>query len=151
NVYAGLAVAMPFIHPRPRYFAEIMANLLFWLGPDKLLFGSDYAIWTPKWQIEKLMAFELPDDIRQEYGVKLSLDTKRKILGENAARVYGMDPAVHREKLHRDAIGVHLAAAAADPAGASGLSRGLRARARVRQGDHGGSRQPGTLMDQGVQ
>ncbi len=58
HVYAGLAVAMPFIHPRPRYFAEIMANLLFWLGPDKILFGSDYAIWTPKWQIEKLMAFE---------------------------------------------------------------------------------------------
>jgi hypothetical protein len=28
----------------PRYFGEIMANLLFWLGPDKLLFGSDYAI-----------------------------------------------------------------------------------------------------------
>src|SRR6266851_5589128 len=26
NVYAGLAVAMPFIHPRPRYFAEIMSN-----------------------------------------------------------------------------------------------------------------------------
>ena len=42
NVYAGLAVAIAFIHSRPKYFAEIMANLLFWLGPDKVLFGSDY-------------------------------------------------------------------------------------------------------------
>jgi hypothetical protein len=103
---------------RPRYFAEIMANLLFWLGPDKILFGSDYAIWTPKWQIEKLMAFELPDDIRQEYGVELTLEIKQKILGENAARLYGIDPAAHRDKLSRDAIGVHLAAATADQAGA---------------------------------
>jgi predicted TIM-barrel fold metal-dependent hydrolase len=29
NVYAGLSVAMAFVHLRPRYFDEIMANLLF--------------------------------------------------------------------------------------------------------------------------
>ena len=40
NVYGGLAVALPFIHARPRYFAEVIAELLFWLGPDKILFGS---------------------------------------------------------------------------------------------------------------
>src|SRR6266699_2477435 len=118
NVYAGLAVAMPFIHPRPRYFAEIMANLLFWIGPDKILFGSDYAIWTPKWLIEKFMAFELPDDISKEYGVDLSLEIKRKILGENAARLYGIDIATQQAKLSRDGIGVKLASATADQAGA---------------------------------
>ena len=31
NVWGGLAVVMPFIHLRPRYFAEVMANLLFWV------------------------------------------------------------------------------------------------------------------------
>ncbi len=31
NVYAGLAVIMPFLHSRPRYFAEIISELLFWL------------------------------------------------------------------------------------------------------------------------
>ena len=109
NVYAGLAVAVAFIHSRPRYFAEIMANLLYWLGPDKLLFGSDYAIWSPKWIIEKFMRFELPEDIKQEYGVDLSLETKRKVLGENAARLYGIDIAAWREKLSQDAIGRKLA------------------------------------------
>jgi hypothetical protein len=64
------------------------------------------------------MAFELPDDISKEYGVDLSLEIKRKILGENAARLYGIDPAAHREKLSRDAIGVQLAAATVDQAGA---------------------------------
>ena len=38
--------AIAFVHLRPKYFGEIIANLLFWLGPDKLLFGSGYAIWS---------------------------------------------------------------------------------------------------------
>src|SRR6516164_1390716 len=104
NVYAGLSVAMAFIHLRPKYFAEIIANLLFWLGPDKLCFGSDYAIWSPKWLIDKFMAFELPDDIKQEYHVDLTLETKRKILGENAARLYGIDIPAQTAKLGSDAI-----------------------------------------------
>ena len=37
NVYGGLAVAMPFIHSRPDYFTQIISELLFWLGPDRLL------------------------------------------------------------------------------------------------------------------
>src|SRR5437867_13284217 len=90
---------MAFVHLRPRYFAEIMANLLFWLGPDKLCFGSDYAVWSPKWQIEKFMAFELPEEIKKEYGVDLTLDIKRKILGENAARLYGIDIGTQKATL----------------------------------------------------
>jgi predicted TIM-barrel fold metal-dependent hydrolase len=112
NMYAGLSVAMAFIHLRPRYFAEIMANLLFWLGPDKLCFGSDYAIWSPRWLIEKFMAFELPDDIKQEYHVDLTLEIKRKILGENIARLYGIDIASQQAKLRQDSIGVKLASVA---------------------------------------
>ena len=71
NVFAGLAVAIPFIHSRPGYFAHVISELLFWLGEDKLLFGSDYGIWTPKWIIDKFMAFELPDDVAKETGVAL--------------------------------------------------------------------------------
>jgi predicted TIM-barrel fold metal-dependent hydrolase len=112
NVYAGLSAAMAFIHLRPHYFAEIMANLLFWLGPEKLCFGSDYAIWSPKWLIEKFMAFELPEEIKKEYGVELTLDIKRKILGENAARLYGIDIGTQRTMLSQDGIGVKLAARA---------------------------------------
>jgi predicted TIM-barrel fold metal-dependent hydrolase len=99
NVYAGLSVAMAFVHLRPHYFGEIMANLLFWLGPDRLCFGSDYAIWTPKWLIEKFMDYQMPDDLKQEYHVDLTLEVKRKILGENTARLYGIDVAKQAAKL----------------------------------------------------
>lgn len=99
NVYGGLAVAMPFIHSRPGYFAHIVSELLYWLGADKLLFGSDYAIWHPRWIIDKFMAFELPDEVKKETGTDLTLEVKKKILGENAARLYGIDIALQKAKL----------------------------------------------------
>ncbi|HTT74402.1 MAG TPA: amidohydrolase family protein [Candidatus Binataceae bacterium] len=107
NVYGGLAVAMPFVNARPRYFAHIMAELLFWIGEDRLLYGSDYAIWQPKWIIEKFMAFQIPDDLQKETGKSLSLEAKRKILGGNAARLYGIDIDAHKELLeHENAEGL---------------------------------------------
>ena len=103
NVYGGLAVLMPFLHPRPYYFAEVMANLLFWLGEDRLLFSSDYALWHPKWLIEKFVAFDLPDDVSSEAGgVQLTVESKRKILGLNACKLYGIDPAEHGAKIAND-------------------------------------------------
>jgi len=99
NVFAGLAVALPFIHSRPAYFAHIIAELLFWVGEDKILYGSDYAIWTPRWLVEKFMDFELPEDIAKETGVSLSLQAKKKILGLNAARIYGIDIEAQKAKL----------------------------------------------------
>jgi predicted TIM-barrel fold metal-dependent hydrolase len=90
NVYGGFAVAMPFIHTRPRYFAQIIGELLYWLNEDRLLFGSDYAIWQPKWLVEKFVDFQIPDDMLGEYGA-LTPDIKRKILGLNAARLYDIE------------------------------------------------------------
>ena len=90
NVYGGLAVAMPFIYTRPRWFAEVLGELLYWIGEDKLLFASDYAIWHPKWLVEKFVDFQMPDDMVSEYG-ELTPSIKRKILGLNAARLYELD------------------------------------------------------------
>ena len=90
NVYGGLSVALPFIHTRPRYFAQIIGELLYWLGEDRIVFGSDYAIWEPKWLIERFVDFQIPEDLQGEYG-EISTEAKRKILGLNEARLYGID------------------------------------------------------------
>ncbi|WP_442940295.1 amidohydrolase family protein [Nocardioides sp. B-3] len=89
NVHAGLAVAMPFIHTRPRYFAQIIGELLYWVGEDKIQFSSDYAIWTPKWLIEAFVDFQIPEDMT-EYP-ELTATAKKKILGLNAAKMYGLN------------------------------------------------------------
>jgi hypothetical protein len=68
-----------------------MGELMFWLGEDKMLFGADYAIWEPKWQVEGFVDWNMPDD--QEFAdyAKFSVEAKKKILGLNAARLYDLD------------------------------------------------------------
>ncbi|WP_046469631.1 amidohydrolase family protein [Allosalinactinospora lopnorensis] len=90
NVYGGLAVVMPFIHSRPRYFAQVIGELLYWLDENRITFASDYAIWHPKWLVERFVDFQIPGDMQGEYGV-LTADTKRRILGINAARLYDIE------------------------------------------------------------
>jgi uncharacterized protein len=99
NVYAGLAVVDATIHRRPHYFGEILGELLFWLGADRILYGSDYAIWSPKWIVEEFMNFELPEDVAAETGQTLTMAVRRKIMGENAARLYNIDIAERCKKL----------------------------------------------------
>ncbi len=90
NVYGGLAVANAFIHTRPKYFAQMMGELLYWLGEDRILFGSDYAIWQPKWLVEKFVDFQIPEDMLGDFS-ELTPDIKRKVLGLNAAKLYDLE------------------------------------------------------------
>jgi predicted TIM-barrel fold metal-dependent hydrolase len=72
-------------------FAKVMGELMFWLGEDRVIFGSDYAIWEPKWQVEGFAAWEMPGgDEFADYG-PLSPRAKKKILGLNAARLYDIE------------------------------------------------------------
>ncbi|MEU9064269.1 amidohydrolase family protein [Streptomyces sp. NPDC048430] len=89
NVHAGLAVAMPFIHSRPRYFAQIIGELLYWLDENRIQFSSDYALWTPRWLIERFVDFQIPEDMT-EYA-PITTAQKKKILGLNAAAMYGIE------------------------------------------------------------
>jgi len=99
NVYGGLALIPSYIHARPKFFAKMLSDLLFWVGPDRLIFGSDYAITSPGWIIDKFMKFQFDDETAHEAGTQLTLDVKRKILGLNAAKLYGIDvPAEYLEK-----------------------------------------------------
>src|SRR5215216_4425377 len=102
NVYAGLAVVLALIHNRPRWFAEVMANLLYWLGPDRIIYGTDFPIWYPHWQLDDFMNFELPEDLKQEYGVDLTPEIKQQIIGGNIARLYGIDVPAKLEAIKDD-------------------------------------------------
>jgi predicted TIM-barrel fold metal-dependent hydrolase len=91
NVYAGLSVVIGgLMHARPRFFANVMGELLFWVGEDKMTFGSDYAIWEPKWQIEGFVDWDYPDEEFSDYP-RVTTATKKKILGLNAAKLYDLE------------------------------------------------------------
>jgi predicted TIM-barrel fold metal-dependent hydrolase len=92
NVYAGIAVVLGgLMHARPRFFAKVMGELLFWVGEDKILFGSDYAIWEPKWQIEGFLNWNYPEDPAYSDYPAVTTATRKKILGLNAAKLYGIE------------------------------------------------------------
>lgn len=91
NVYGGLALIPSFIYARPKYFQKMMVDLMFFLGPDRLIFGSDYAITSPKWLVEHFMAFQFDEESAQEAGTELTLEVKRKLLGLNCAKLYDID------------------------------------------------------------
>ncbi|MCW2633464.1 MAG: amidohydrolase, partial [Pseudonocardia sp.] len=89
NVYAGCSVVVgALMHARPKFFNRVMGELLFWVGEDRMTFGSDYNIWTPKWQVEGLVDWEMPDDDAFSDYPRPTVATKKKILGLNAAKLY---------------------------------------------------------------
>jgi predicted TIM-barrel fold metal-dependent hydrolase len=94
NVYAGLSVVIGgLMHSRPKFFAKVMGELLFWVGEDKMTFGSDYGIWEPKWQVEGFVDWDYPSDEFSDYP-RVNTATKKKILGLNAAKLYDIEVPV---------------------------------------------------------
>ena len=100
NLYASIAATLNFIGRHPRVFAEIMAKLMWWCGEDKVIYGGEAPIWHPQWALEEFWNFELPEDLTTEYGYPpLTGQAKRKILGENLARLHGMDLDAKKSEL----------------------------------------------------
>ena len=77
----------------PTLAAHLIGQLLKFMGPDRVVFGSDSVWWgSPQWQIDALWRFQIPEEMQKRYGYPaLTPDIKRKILGLNSARLYGIN------------------------------------------------------------
>lgn len=96
NVYAelGSTFAMTVI-TSPLLCGHILGMLVKSLGDDHVLWGTD-AIWwgSPRWQLEAFRRFKMPLSLGERFGyAPLREGVKAKILGLNAAKLYGVDPA----------------------------------------------------------
>jgi predicted TIM-barrel fold metal-dependent hydrolase len=83
----------------PTVAAHIMGQLMKFLGPDRIVFGSD-SVWygSPQWQIDALWRFQIPEDLRKKYGYPdITPEDKRKILGLNSARLHGISQVAARD------------------------------------------------------
>lgn len=70
-----------------------LGKLLFWVGADRLLYGSEAFVW-PSVQpyIELFANLEMPEELQVGYGYPaLTREMKSKILGENQAKLLGID------------------------------------------------------------
>ena len=96
NFYAELGTTMAsMIVTFPTVWAHMIGQLLYYMGPNNIVFGSD-SLWYggPQWQIEAFWRSQIPDSIRQRWGYpQLNEGAKRQILGLNSAQLYGLAPA----------------------------------------------------------
>jgi predicted TIM-barrel fold metal-dependent hydrolase len=90
----------------PNLCAHMLGMIIDAFGEDHLLWGTDSIWWgSPQWQIEALKRLEMPDSLAKRFGyARLTTAVKRKILGGNAARIYGVDPAARRNPLPDDYV-----------------------------------------------
>ncbi len=93
NVYAELGSTWFCLIRRPEEAAHVLGKLLLAVGEDNVLWGTD-SIWYGPSQpaIDAFRAFQIPEELRERHGYpELTPEIKAKVLGRNAARVYGID------------------------------------------------------------
>ena len=104
TTFATCAVA------NPRFAAAVVGSLVNGLGVDRVVWGTD-SVWygSPQWQIEAMRRLEIPDDMMKKHGWKTKLGgadsaVKRKIFGENSAKLYNYKIADAYDKLGTDKL-----------------------------------------------
>lgn len=90
----------------PELAAHVLGKVVTHLGPDHVIWGTDSLWWgSPQWQIEALRRFRIPDRLVEGYGyTQLTDETKSKILGLNAARLWNIDVEKARREIASDRI-----------------------------------------------
>jgi hypothetical protein len=104
NVYAELGTTWFCLIRRPEEAAHVLGKLLLAVGEDNVIWGTD-SIWYGPTQvvIDAFRAFQIPRALRERHGYpELTPHLKAKILGLNAARVYGIDAPAARERARSD-------------------------------------------------
>ena len=94
NVYAELGSTWFNLMRSPDDAAHVLGKLLRDVGEDNVVWGTD-SIWygSPQEQLRAFRAFEISAEFQERFGYPaLTPEVKRKILGLNAARIYGVEP-----------------------------------------------------------
>ena len=104
NVYAELGSTWRNVMTDPLEAQHVIGKLLKYLGPDRILWGTD-SIWygSPQDQITAFRALTISEQLQTQEGYPaLTDEIKAKILGLNAAALYGIDPAATRCAIDED-------------------------------------------------
>jgi predicted TIM-barrel fold metal-dependent hydrolase len=99
NVYLCLSLLLPWALSTPRKFAKIIGEALRWVGPDKIIWGTDYAGIGAQIRcaVMGMRDFQIPEDMRKDYGYPAITDEDRaKIFGGNLGRLLGFDTSRRR-------------------------------------------------------
>ncbi len=99
NIYPCLSLLIPWAMTAPRKFARIIGEALRFVGPDRIIWGTDYAGFSVQvyTAVEGFRDFQIPEDMQEAYGYPAITDEDRKkIFGENLAKLLGIDTTKRR-------------------------------------------------------
>lgn len=99
NVYVSLSLLVPWAISAPYKFAKILGEALKWLGPNKIIWGTDYAGFGAQIRgaVNGFLEFQMPKELQLQYGYqKLKEQDKAKIFGENLGKLLGIDHKTRR-------------------------------------------------------
>ena len=105
NVYAELGATWYMLMAHPREAAHVMGKFLSAFSEDNIIWGTDCVVLggSPQPMIDAFRGFQIPEEYRELYGYpQLTPTAKEKILGLNAARLYGIDPKEAKARVRND-------------------------------------------------
>ena len=90
----------------PVMCAHGMGKNIKYYGADHVVWGTDCLWWgSPQWAIDALKRFQIPEDMCAKFGYKpITKADKKKIFGENAAKLYKVNLKAKRNALPADAL-----------------------------------------------
>lgn len=93
NVHLALSGTIGNYIVAPRKFQQQLGQMLQECGSEKLLWGSEAALYgTPQPYLEAFLDMQIPEDLQSGWGFPaLTDDDRRRILGENFGRLMGVD------------------------------------------------------------
>jgi hypothetical protein len=113
NVWVDIASVWRSLLSRPEQAAHLLGKLLARVGENRVLWGTD-SVWygSPQPQIMAFRAFQITSEFQDRFHYPALTDTlKRKVLGLNAAHLFGVDPEATRCALASDPLTLRRAEA----------------------------------------
>ena len=99
NVHLCLSLLVPWAISAPYKFAKILGEALRFVGPDRIIWGTDSAGYGAQIgaAVIGLADFQIPEELQWQYGyLPLTDGDKRKIFGGNLGRLLGIDTSRRR-------------------------------------------------------
>lgn len=99
NVYLCLSLLVPWALTAPYKFAHILGEAMRFVGPDRIIWGTDSAGYGAQIGAAALglTDFQMPEELQWKYGyLPLTDEDKRKMFGGNLGALLGIDTTKRR-------------------------------------------------------